>query len=320
MINKNPLSRNLLGYFKSMRWYYSFVALSAGLLGITFSNNNASLFKKISVLSVLFVGWGINQVINDYFGQEEDAINAPRRPLISGELEKIFAVRLTILLASCGLIASYFLNRWAIVFGLLFFFLNFAYEKTKKIPIFSNIVFGLLIANCVHYSSACVSGKGIFETIMDTRIFVFWLAVWAANFVLCFFADFKDFEGDKKTGEKTLVVLLGPEKARLFGPLLILVPFIVIYYLKNMFPGALDNRFLIMTLVSALVYLYASFLFLRRPTGEKTYRQTGIAILAVVLFQTSLNAVAEPKTTIFIFIFNWIFTWWVFGLYSDPKA
>lgn len=314
------LKTNLIGYFKSMRWYYSFVSLSAGILGITFTQNSASISKKIATLSVLFFGWGMNQIINDFSGQKEDAINAPNRPLVSGELEKPFAFKLTFILAFAGLIVSYFLNNWALLFGVLFFLINIAYEKTKKFPLFGNIVFGLLIANCVYYASSCVSGKNAVETAQNPNLFIIWLIVWSLNFVLCFFADFKDYDGDKKTGEKTLVVILGPQKAKLVGPVVAILPFTILYFYRNIIGQLVNSIFVILISISAFIFLYAAFLCVKNPEGEKTYRQTGIAILAVVLLQSSLSAFVEPKTTILIFIANWISCRGIFKAYSDPRA
>ena len=75
-------------YLKSMRLYYSFVTGMAGWIGVAYyellaSNHSEhtieiipSQEKKIVILIMLFLGWGVNQIINDYLGLKEDRINA----------------------------------------------------------------------------------------------------------------------------------------------------------------------------------------------------------------------------------------------------
>ena len=44
---------------------------------------------------MLFLSWGINQIINDYLGLKEDRVNAPNRPMVTGELDPGKALVLT---------------------------------------------------------------------------------------------------------------------------------------------------------------------------------------------------------------------------------
>ena len=54
--------------------------------------------KKGVILAILFLAWGINQIFNDYLGLEEDRINAPDRPMVTGELQPRAAVLLSTVL------------------------------------------------------------------------------------------------------------------------------------------------------------------------------------------------------------------------------
>ena len=80
-------------YIKSMRLYYFFVTGIAGWIGVVYYEYmNSTLTgntiagtsysgKKIVILLLLFLSWGINQIINDFLGLKEDRINALLRLL-----------------------------------------------------------------------------------------------------------------------------------------------------------------------------------------------------------------------------------------------
>ena len=79
-------------YIQSMRLYYAFVTGIAGWIGMAFYEYIAkSSFqtvelvpaaeKKALVLIMLFLSWGMNQIINDYLGLKEDKVNAPMRSM-----------------------------------------------------------------------------------------------------------------------------------------------------------------------------------------------------------------------------------------------
>ena len=114
-------------YIKSMRLYYSFVTGIAGWIGVSYYQyisdpkyfNPLSDFmpsveiptpdiKKIVILVFLFLGWGINQIINDYLGRKEDRINAPERPMVTGELHPQIAMAVSISLLFITLIVTWF--------------------------------------------------------------------------------------------------------------------------------------------------------------------------------------------------------------------
>src|SRR5665648_593575 len=70
-------------YIKSMRLYYAFVTGIAGWIGVAFYEYIATspfhtvemvpaMDKKALILAMLFLSWGMNQIINDYLGLRED--------------------------------------------------------------------------------------------------------------------------------------------------------------------------------------------------------------------------------------------------------
>ena len=68
------LSRFVLAYIKSMRLYYAFITGIAGWIGVSFyqfcmpaAQDHA---RNAAILAILFLSWGVNQIINDYLDRK----------------------------------------------------------------------------------------------------------------------------------------------------------------------------------------------------------------------------------------------------------
>ncbi|MBL7130240.1 MAG: UbiA family prenyltransferase [Candidatus Omnitrophica bacterium] len=317
------LKNNIVAYLVSMRWPYSFISGMAAWIGIIFCGINPDISKQIIVLSIAFIGWGVNQVINDYLGINEDRINAPNRPMVTGQLDIRFALTMSTILGMIGLIVTYQLNREALIFYLFVFGLNIVYERTKRMPLLGNIFFGLLIAPCIYWAAMCVGARRLLDVLFDSKLASLAILVWLSNFVLCFFTDFKDFKGDKKTGVRTLVVVLGIHKAKYLGFILIAIPFLCLYYflkLSLLFPYLSNIYFLVMIVLSFLSFLYPAILFSKYPGGKSTYYSLKWVIMAVTLFQTALIGLVNPYLSTILFMLNLICIYLLFSLYKDYRA
>jgi len=103
-------------YIKSMRLYYAFITGIAGWVGVSFYQfampEHYSHARATLLLVMLFLSWGVSQIINDYLGLREDRINAPNRPMVTGELDPRNALIVSgimmagVVIVSCGLIRS----------------------------------------------------------------------------------------------------------------------------------------------------------------------------------------------------------------------
>lgn len=319
-MQKFSLRDNLVAYIISMRWYGSFIAGMSGFVGIVFSGANPSTITQITILGILFIGWGVNQVVNDYLGLEEDQHNAPKRPMVSGRLNIKFALSLSAVLFVVGLVITYFLNKEAISFYVIIFGLNIIYERAKRVPLLGNITFGLLIAPCVYYAAMCASNARFLPIVLDRKLATLAILIWLINFVLCFFSDFKDYEGDKKANIKTLVVLLGIERAKYLGAFLILIPFLCLYFVVKMgvitkYPP--DAYFILMRITAFLCFLFAGVRFLKYPQGQATYYSLKWVFVATIAFITMLIGLAAPLLSMMLFVIDPFLIGLIFYLYGD---
>ena len=308
----------ILAYIRSMRPYLFFVSGMAGYLGIVFSGTTAPAGKIIFVLCVAFFGWGVNQVINDLLGLEEDRINAPHRPLVTGALPIKSALLFSVFLFALGGFITYILNPQALILYFLIFILNIIYEYSKRIPLLGNFVFGLLLAPCVYYGAMCVNGKGL-EILLDKKLLLLAIAIILINVTVAFFTYYKDFIGDKITGKKTIIVQLTPNKAKYLNFLVSILPFTVILFLlySPAWKECMNLYFFSFMFLSFVILQYTAFLFFKKPQGSNTYYALKWNFRGAVLFETSFVALVNPLMAGVLYVVNFIVIGLLFNLHRD---
>ncbi|MCP4652948.1 MAG: UbiA family prenyltransferase [Candidatus Omnitrophica bacterium] len=301
------MKKNIAAYFISMRWYCGFIPAMAGLLGMYLIVPEPNLLRQMAILIIMFAGWGVNQVVNDYLSLTEDRINAPSRAMVTGTLQVKHAIAISAILFIIGAIATYFLNGYAVVVYVLIFAMNFAYSRFKKI-ILGNAVYGLLIALCVYYGALCAGSSG-FAIIWRQDLAAAAILVWFVNFIFCFFSNFKDAEGDKAAGIRNLVILLTPNRAKYLSlPFVAILFTLVRFFLlkESLFlaPYSQDIFYGLITL-SALIFVYTAISLIINPR-DNAYHILKWAIIATACFEAALIGLVSPCTAMFLFIFNLI--------------
>ena len=216
------LRRFLWAYGRSMRPYYGFVTLAAGWAGASVAPDPAPGRVGI-VCAILYLGWGVNQVINDATNRREDAVNAPRRPMVTGELPVVPAVTLSAAVIAAAVGWCPWFAPWAAVPILAGVALNVLYSSLKGHGFWGNLTFGCSIACCAWFGYVACGGEPLAVFIpplfghsrpsssswyneLDTwfeRCQPFWVAalVVLVNAVMTTFTYFKDEPGGPGGGE-----------------------------------------------------------------------------------------------------------------------
>ncbi len=261
----SSLLRFIFYYLKSMRLYYAFVTLTAGWVGVAMycSESTPSLLNKIITLSIMFVGWGVNQIINDYMGLKEDRINAPERPMVSGKLQAKPALFVSVLVISTAVIWSFLQNPLSLIPLLGGVLMNIVYSYAKGYGILGNLTFGLSISACTWYSYV-VLGGGLLEFFQ--KYWTVWVIVVLLNMIMTYFTYFKDYKGDKEASKNTLVVKWGLEKASNIGVIFSFMPVIILGTLYN---G--DRNFLVSIILASILFILTGILFKKDCEGKNTY-------------------------------------------------
>lgn len=317
----------LLAYIKSMRLYYAFITGITGWVGVAFYQflepQRTSLSRSAIILVLLFLSWGVNQIINDYLGLAEDRINAPHRPMVTGELAVRPALYLTAVLLAATVVVSYFLNPWAALAAALGIALNVLYEYAKAWSIAGNLVFGLMIAMCAVFGFfACGPAPDILIT--SNRICGLAIMV-AANGLMTFFTYFKDYQGDLLAGKRTFIARYGLNIGRIAGLIgtvllfLLLLFFIVAGWIPPsdiLFP----RSFIFCCLVAAFLQFWNVYLFFSNPKGRATYFNLQYNFRACVATEIALIALFNETLALYLLIVSYILIGFLFAFHKDEKA
>ncbi len=330
----------LKAYIKSMRLYYSFVTGIAGWIGVSFyqyvahstgprgTSNIARTIevptppeKMLVILLILFLAWGINQIINDFLGRNEDRINAPDRPMVSGELNPHHALALSAsLLLMSFMITWFFLQPIAILPLVAGVMLNVVYEYAKGYGIWGNIVFGLMISMCGLFGFYASGPMDIWMT-RSRFSALFFIAV--MNGLMTYYTYFKDFTGDMAAGKRTIIVRFGLEKNRYISIAASFLPsilFIAGYFGFHSFEIRLNNTFIILGVLTVFLQIWTGYLYYMNPRGEMTYYSLVTNFRACTCGQATIIAMFNPTLGMVLFLVTYVFVGFLFNLHTNIKA
>lgn len=318
-------------YIKTMRLYYAFLTGIAGWIGVSFYEFTTSLGyegqvlpsfpKKVIILLFLFFVWGINQVINDYLGLPEDRINAPQRPMVTGELNAKAALLTSFaLIALVGIVTVLYLEPIALIPMVAGIGLNVVYEYAKAYGIWGNIIFGIMISCCTAYGFMA-SGPYMAPLLTVPRVGVM-LLVMLLNGTMTYFTYFKDYKGDKRAGKSTIVVKYGLKKARTIGLVFSLVPACVFIALvgAGAFHTELVPSFWLLAVLALALQLYTAYLYYRYPVGDRTYYSLKVNFRACICSQAALIAMFSVNLGMSLFLVSYIFVGFLFDLTGSVKS
>jgi len=315
----------LRAYFWSMRPYYSFVTGIAGWIGVAFARflypESVSVVESAIILVILFLAWGTNQIVNDYLGRKEDRINAPHRPMVTGELSPAGALALSGFLHSIAVVATILISPLALIPLMLGTILNVVYEYAKGVPVLGNVVFGVMIAMCTAY--------GYLATTPDFEV-VFTPARWSViglvalmNGLMTYYTYFKDYAGDRAAGKITVVVLQGIQRSRTtaivssFAPSIALWAAIAAGWIE---PTAVNSTFLFLFALTFFLQIWTGWLYYRHPTGPRAYFSLVTNFRACTCGQVMLIALFNPELALYLYIVAYVFIGFLFDLHKDHRA
>lgn len=269
-------------FLELMRYKNCAMAGLAAVIGAAIAHIEAP--GEIAWIGLIFVTvftiTGSGNAINDYFDAGIDAINRPDRPIPSGRISKISALRFSTALFVTGIIISYFIgtNRIPFLIAVLNSFLLYSYASFLKGKVFiGNLSVSYLTGSTFLFGGAAYGGKGIQVTL------ILFLLSMLATFAREIVKTIEDIEGDRKNGAVTLPMVIGERQsayiACIFGLLSILLS--PLPYLMGLF----NENYLFIVGIADAIFLYASMLILKNDPGTSSkYFKIGmfIALLAFI--------------------------------------
>ena len=161
----------------------------------------------LGFLSIFFIS-ATALILNDYFDYEIDLVNAPERPLPSGQVSKGDAVVLSIVVALFGFVAAAFIRRTALVTAVAVWLVGVAYNaRFKRTGLPGNLMVAASVGMTFVFGGIAVGKTG--------EPLVWWFGVLAMLFDLGeeIAADAMDAEGDRRAGSRSLAVVIGVRQA-----------------------------------------------------------------------------------------------------------
>jgi geranylgeranylglycerol-phosphate geranylgeranyltransferase len=314
-------------YIKSMRLYYAFITGIAGWIGVSFYNfcmpDRFDYTRSGLILVMLFLSWGINQIVNDYLGLPEDMINAPNRPMVTGELDPQSAIIVSTVLVIGVALISCFLNPWAVLPVVIGVLLNVLYEYAKAWSLIGNLVFGLSIAMCTIYGFLA-AGPLPTPIFTSNRISVL-ILVALLNALMTYYTYFKDYVGDKAAGKRTFIVRHGLDAARYAGVIGAFLPTATFFFFTTMnwlpLGDILFQRdFVFCGVMTIFLQLWTAIHYFKTPVGEQTYFGLATAIRACVAGQVTLIAIFNGTLALYLFSASYVFIGFLFDQYRDSRS
>ena len=198
-------------YLRSMRLYYGFVTATTVLAGLYywhwFGFRADSAWRPVgwtlrdaALLAMGFFAWGFNQIFSDWCDRKEDAINAPHRPMVTGELKPLPAFAVSVAGLAAIAVVGYLMSPWTLAFLALGGALNIAYSLLKRVPVLNCLVYACAISCCALFAIAGMAKRC--PTLDEFGFVAAWIM--PVHFLMCHNSYYKDVKGDRAAGVRTL--------------------------------------------------------------------------------------------------------------------
>ncbi len=200
---------------------------------------------------------------NDYFNVEEDRINAPDRPLVTGELSLREAFLFGFLTLSAGVLINALINLYALVLVALTAFIGMLYNAYfKKSGIFGNFLVAYSTALPFVYGALVL---GYFPEV-PLNVILFSAVAFFAALGREIVKGIRDIEGDRKADVRTLAIIAGSQTAATLASLLFITAVILSIYLHFFVKNPL--LYLALLAPTDLIFLYSAYSIVEKPTIE----------------------------------------------------
>ena len=309
-----------------MRLYYGFVTCISGWIGISYFqylNQTISFKRKVYISLLLFLSWGVNQIINDFLGIKEDRINAPNRPMVNGSLKQKPALFLTAFWIGVMLLLCYRLHYLSLIPAISGIIFNIIYEYAKGYSILGNIVFGIMIAMCPIFGFLA---SGDSNTNLDIfHILAVLILMILQSGIMTYFTYFKDYKGDKLEHKNTFIVKYGIKRAKFFGMFLsisLIIFFLIFIKLKWILLRNIiyKREFFFCGVIAIFLNIWTACAFFRNPTGKETYYNLRINIRACCAGYATLISLYEGIVGLYLLTSSYILIGFLFSFHKDEHS
>ena len=291
----------LHGYLRSMRLYYGFVTGTTTLVGCLTSGHALAEGRTWLLFAMGFLAWGFNQIFSDWCDRTEDAINAPHRPMVTGELKPLPAFAVSAAGLAAIAIAGYVMSPWTLAFLALGGVLNIAYSFLKRVPVVNCLVYACAISCCALFAIAGMAKRC--PTLDEFEFIAAWIV--PVHFLMCHNSYYKDVKGDRAAGVRTLQTMCPSVALALSDSMAILA------VVLSGFTAILNVRFLAFAVLAAVL----AIAFHLAVSRSRFHRATCLNCqLCVLLLHFHFFKASWPYAIVSLAAIQLLFLW-----YDDEK-
>lgn len=259
-----PVNFSLHGFLKVIRFPnlviigFTQYMTAVFLVGDT-SEGISRLFDTnlfLLVLSTVFIA-AAGYIINDYYDVKIDFINKPKRVVVGRILKRRGVMVAHSILNFIGISIAFYLSIWVGLISIsAAFFLWWYSNQLKRLPFIGNFFIGVL-------TGASIFLVGVYYQQQVYLINTYAFFAFSITLIREIVKDMEDLKGDADFGCRTLPVLFGIRKTKVFVYILIAAFIFIMFYLAS----RLGNQTLIIYfLILLLPILHFLFLLVKADT------------------------------------------------------
>lgn len=207
-----PRRSTARAWFQLLRPHFIAFSLGCGVVGMAAGAQDPSVVGILLGITVTSTGYPFGVIVNDYLDRKADAINAPDRPFVTGEIDPRFALAAISLLAGVQLALALVVAPAIAVWSAIAIVGHVAYGLAKGVPMLGNLVNGEMALFTVIGAAAAAPDRSWTDIPGDVWWITGLIAIALAGF--CLVGYFKDVPGDAAAGYRTLPVAIGPQRAK----------------------------------------------------------------------------------------------------------
>ena len=278
--NKNyPSPKVVIELIKPVTWFPPMWAFICGVI--------SSGYFTIDKIGVLFLGvilsgplvCGMSQAANDWFDRHVDFINEPDRPIPSGRMPGKWGLWIALLMTFISLILGFLMGIWCFIATIIAITFAWLYSaepmRLKKSGILGPLTVGICYEGIPWFTGAAI----ISQSLPSNKSILLALIYGIGAYGIMVLNDFKAVKGDKKTGIKSLPLLIGIKNSIIISCIIILTSQILVGLLL-LYWDLSKFSFLVFLLI--LIQFFTMFKLYENPTKNTPwFNKTGV--LAFIL-------------------------------------
>jgi 4-hydroxybenzoate polyprenyltransferase len=214
------------------------------LIGMHTLNDLKLMLLSISTILIAAGGY----VINDYYDVKIDYINKPNRVVIGKIIPRRYAILFHVMLSTVGIALGVYLSPGIGIVNAVSVFLLWLYSNNlKRLPFIGNVTVAFL-------TGLAVIVVDLFYRTNNALVVIYALFAFFITLVREVIKDMEDLKGDNSFGCRTLPIIWGIRKTKLFL-YIILVTFAGIVVVLNQLYRALPFKYHLIFLFIPLLWL-----------------------------------------------------------------